>query len=115
MKEGLQVGLTGVKLFVTQISCALAPNEKLDRAKLEKAMKTMVEELQGVVNLANLHCALQTDHNVKDTLTQLVTDLDSMFNEVAEIFKKKQLNTEVHFPISQSFNFLSIPAEEGVV
>ena len=115
VKEGLQVGLTVVKLSTAQIIRALGQNEKLDRGELEKAMSTLVEQLDVMANLANLHCALQTDHSVKDTVTQLCTDLDSMFNEVAEVFKKKQLNTEVHFPISQSFNFLSIPAKEGVV
>ena len=43
-----------------------------------------------------MYSALQSDNSVKDTVTQLCTDLDGMFNEVADIFKKKILNTEVH-------------------
>ena len=42
-----------------------------------------------------MYSALQSDNSVKDTVTQLCTDLDGMFNEVADIFKKKTLNTEV--------------------
>ena len=42
-----------------------------------------------------MYSALQSDNSVKDTVTQLCTDLDGMFNEVADIFKKKILNTEV--------------------
>ena len=96
MKEGLQVGLTTIKLSTAQMIRALGQNEKLDRAELEKAMSTLVEQLDEMANLANLHTALQTDHSVKDTVTQLCTDLDGMFNEVADVFKKKQQNTEVH-------------------
>ena len=97
MKEGLQVGLTSVKLSTAQMIRALGQNEKLDRAELEKAMNTLVEQLDETANLANLHSALQADHSVKDTVTQLCTDLDAMFNEVADVFKKKQQNTEVRF------------------
>ena len=52
-------------------------------------------------------------------MSQLCTDLDGMFNEVAEIFKKKQLNTEVDsvFATNQLIFLIlaCIPAEEGVV
>ena len=116
VKEGLQVGLTTIKLSTAQMIRALGQNEKLDRAELEKAMSTLVEQLDEMANLANLHTALQTDHSVKDTVTQLCTDLDGMFNEVADVFKKKQQNTEVHsdsVSIHVSFKFLHIPAEEG--
>ena len=89
------MGLTVVKLSTAQIIRALGQNEKLDRAELEKAMSTLVEQLCETANLANLHSALQADHSVKDTVTQLCTDLDAMFNEVAEVFKKKQQNIEV--------------------
>ena len=95
VKEGLQVGLTSVKLSTAQMIRALGQNEKLDRAELEKAMSTLVEQLDETANLANIHSALQADHSVKDTVTQLCTDLDAMFNEVADVFKKKQQNTEV--------------------
>ena len=95
VKEGLKVGLTAVKLSTAQMIRALGQNEKLDRAELEKAMATLVEQLDETANLANIHSALQTDHSVKDTVTQLCTDLDAMFNEVADVFKKKQQNTEV--------------------
>ena len=107
------MGLTVVKLSTAQIIRALGQNEKLDRGELEKAMSTLVEQLDVMANLANLHCALQTDHSVKDTVTQLCTDLDSMFNEVAEVFKKKQLNTEVHFQYHNHSTFcLSQPKKE---
>ena len=89
------MGLTAVKLSTAQMIRALGQNEKLDRAELEKAMATLVEQLDETANLANIHSALQTDHSVKDTVTQLCTDLDAMFNEVSDVFKKKQQNTEV--------------------
>ena len=89
------MGLTVVKLSTAQIIRALGQNEKLDRAELEKVMNTLVEKLYETANLANLHSALQADHIVRDTVTQLCTDLDAMFNEVADVFKKKQQNIEV--------------------
>ena len=55
MKEGLQVGLTSVKLSTAQMIRALGQNEKLDRAELEKAMSSLVEQLDETANLANLH------------------------------------------------------------
>jgi len=94
VKEGLQTGLTIVKLSTAQIIRALGQNEKLDRSELESAMVSLVEQLDEMATLANLHSALQSDNSVKDTVTQLCTDLDGMFNEVADIFKKKILNTE---------------------
>ena len=55
MKEGLQVGLTAVKLSTAQMIRALGQNEKLDRAELEKAMSSLVDQLDETANLANLH------------------------------------------------------------
>ena len=49
------MGLTAVKLSTAQMIRALGQNEKLDRAELEKAMSSLVEQLDETANLANLH------------------------------------------------------------
>ena len=55
MKEGLQTGLTIVKLSTARIIRALGQNEKLDRSELESAMVSLVEQLDEMATLANLH------------------------------------------------------------
>ena len=60
MKEGLQTGLTIVKLSTAQIIRALGQNEKLDRSELESAMVSLVEQLDEMATLANLHRYFQS-------------------------------------------------------
>ena len=42
-----------------------------------------------------MYSALQSDKSVKNTMIQLCTESDGMFSEIADIFKKQLLNTEV--------------------
>ena len=60
MKEGLQTGLTVVKLSTARIIRALGQNEKLDRSELESAMVSLVEQLDEMATLANLHRYFQS-------------------------------------------------------
>ena len=60
MKEGLQTGLTIVKLSTARIIRALGQNEKLDRSELESAMVSLVEQLDEMATLANLHRYFQS-------------------------------------------------------
>jgi hypothetical protein len=95
--QGLQAGAADVNHAMIQMIQLLGQGTKADLVELDRVMGGLSEQLGSMAGLAAMYDTLNSEdgNRVKDAVTNLCSDLDSMFKTVSDIFNKNELAIEV--------------------